>query len=206
MNVRTRRLIGGSIEDRARRRNRYAGVATDTAGRVLMIHLKGEQGWQGPRVRPHEAVVASLLALGEELPSIELTVMRHGPNQIGYQSRSGGGEVQRRTANGIKEYRHVTQVDGDGDDSWRSSEQWLTRSAADACPDFVPQLFEMFDSPRVGDIVYFAADGWCFSTDHDGGHGGCASTDMHIPMHFAGADLPRGTSIPAARLVDLMPT
>ena len=46
----------------------------------------------------------------------------------------------------------------------------------------MPQSVEMFDSPRAGDIVLFAATDWSFNKDDQGGHGSCLPRDMHMPM------------------------
>ena len=70
----------------------------------------------------------------------------------------------------------------------------------------MPQTIEMYDSPRTGDVVIFAAAGWDFSITQKGAHGSCLERDMRIVMYFAGPDLPRGASIRYARLVDLAPT
>lgn len=90
---------------------------------------------------------------------------------------------------------------------WQPSRQWLCRTADTSHPDFVPQAAAMFDSPRTGDVVIFAAAGWDFgAAPQRGAHGSCLHRDMHIPLFFAGPDLPPGTSIPCARLTDLTPT
>jgi hypothetical protein len=92
------------------------------------------------------------------------------------------------------------------DAGWHSSREWLQATAETSHPDFVPQAVDMFDSPRTGDVVVFAAKGWDFSTGQQGAHGSCLARDMRILMYFAGPDLPRGAAIKYARLVDLAPT
>ncbi len=90
---------------------------------------------------------------------------------------------------------------------WQPSRQWLCRTADTNHPDFVPQAAALFDSPRTGDVIIFAAAGWDFgAVPQRGAHGSCLHRDMHIPLFFAGPDLPPGTSIPCARLTDLTPT
>jgi arylsulfatase A-like enzyme len=89
---------------------------------------------------------------------------------------------------------------------WHDSREWLAATAGSAHPDFVPQVVEMFDSPRTGDLVVFAAEGWLLYPNEKAGHGSTVYRDMHLPMFFAGPDLPAGGEIPLARLVDYAPT
>ncbi len=70
----------------------------------------------------------------------------------------------------------------------------------------MPQIVEMFDSPRTGDIVIFAKDDWAFGEKYRGGHGSCVARDMRVPMYFCGPDLPPGGRLGHARVVDVMPT
>jgi hypothetical protein len=91
----------------------------------------------------------------------------------------------------------------DGSDS----RAWLEATAHARYPDLVPQIVAMFDSPRAGRLVFFAAEGWDFSTDDPaGGHGSILPGDMRVPMLFAGPGLQPGGTIPFARNCDLMPT
>ncbi|MCH8854096.1 MAG: hypothetical protein IID41_15810, partial [Planctomycetes bacterium] len=88
---------------------------------------------------------------------------------------------------------------------WHDSRAWLAATADTLHPDFVPQVVEMFDSPRAGDIVLFAAEDWAFDT-WNSGHGSSLAGDMRVPMYFAGPDLAHGGQIDCARNVDIMPT
>jgi len=89
---------------------------------------------------------------------------------------------------------------------WHDSRAWLAATAPTDFPDFVPQVLEMFDSHRAGDIVVFAEDGWTFSDEEPSGHGSCSASDMRVPLYVAGPGLPAGGRIDHARLVDVMPT
>ncbi len=74
-------------------------------------------------------------------------------------------------------------------------------------PDLVPQITAMFDTPRAGHVVFFAADGWDFATGNSrGGHGSVLRADMLVPMLFAGPGVPAGATLPVARNADVMPT
>jgi len=89
---------------------------------------------------------------------------------------------------------------------WHGSRQWLAATAASRFPDFVPQIVEMFDSSRAGDIVVFAAKDWSFGGHEPSGHGSVLAEDMLVPLYFSGPGLPAGGRIDHARLVDVMPT
>jgi|GEM_PF-327695 len=89
---------------------------------------------------------------------------------------------------------------------WHGSRAWLAATAASGFPDFVPQVVEMFDSRRAGDIVVFAANDWTFSPLEPSGHGSCTAADMRVPLYFTGPGLPAGGKIDHARLIDVMPT
>jgi hypothetical protein len=92
------------------------------------------------------------------------------------------------------------------DAGWHDSRSWLNATAHTDLPDFVPQVVEMFDSPRAGDIVVFASESAGFEPKWRGGHGSCLARDMRVPLYFAGPDLSAGAQIDAARLVDVMST
>jgi arylsulfatase A-like enzyme len=70
----------------------------------------------------------------------------------------------------------------------------------------VPQLGEVFQDPRAGEIIIFAAPGWSFCRDYVGGHGGIERDEMLIPMYFAGPGLLPHGKVGTARLADLVPT
>jgi len=89
---------------------------------------------------------------------------------------------------------------------WHNSRDWLAATCASSYPDFVPQVVAMFDSPRAGDIVLFAADDYALTTQSVGGHGSALRRDMEITLYWSGPDLPAGGRVPCARLVDVAPT
>ena len=85
-------------------------------------------------------------------------------------------------------------------------DDWLRASCDSEFPDFVPQICEVFDSNRAGQILLFATRGWDFDKKGLGGHGSVIPSDMNIPFMFAGPGIPKGSHIRTARVVDLMPT
>ena len=185
------------------------------AGRVANIHLRGERGWP---VRPEPAEVLDWINTEpglHELQSVALVALRDTPDRVRVLSSNGSAVIERRLAQDKREYRVVEYVGNpfraSGTASfvaqgWQTSEQWLAATASSAMPDLIPQLVELFDSPRTGDVMVFAEQGWGFERGNRSGHGSCLARDMHIPMYVAGPDLPAGQTIPHARLVDLMPT
>jgi hypothetical protein len=113
--------------------------------------------------------------------------------------------VYQKTGDAIFEHASpppdATATDGS------DSRAWLRLTTRDRYPDFVPQIAAMFDNERTGNIVFFAADGWDFSTaDPHGGHGSVLLEEMRVPMAFAGPGLSPDTPVPCGRSCDLMPT
>lgn len=94
-----------------------------------------------------------------------------------------------------------TLIDG----TFHDGQTWLAASAPGDFPDFVPQIVPMFDSPRAGQIVLFAANGWDFSPADRSGHGSALRQDMIVPFVVAGPGIRQG-EIPTARVVDIVPT
>jgi arylsulfatase A-like enzyme len=198
---------------------RYDAVAHVDAGRVAMVHLAGRRGWV---YRPEPAEVVSWMTTApaaQELPAVEVALARAGPDRVHVLSRDGAAVVERRSDGGVKAYRLlIDRGDPLGyrvdpglssfiDEGWHTSREWLVATAGSRCPDFVPQVVEMFDSPRTGDVVLLAAEGWSFYRRGEvAGHGSCLARDMRIPLYFAGPDLPKGATVDFARLVDLTPT
>jgi arylsulfatase A-like enzyme len=202
-------------------------IVIPDAGRVANIHLRGQRGWN---TRPQPSEVTTWVNAEprlQELPSVALVAIRDGPNRVRAMSSRGSAVIERRIIEGKREYR-VAEYVGDpfrssqseawlaagwqDSEEWlgmtagEDSEEWLGMTAGDAMPDLIAQLVELFDSPRTGDVMVFAEEGWVFERENRGGHGSCLARDMHPPMLFAGPDLPAGGTIPHARLVDLMPT
>ena len=196
----------------------YDAVGAVDAGRVLLLHLRGQRGWSfrpDPQEVDQWVMAEPALPL---LPAIGCVMMRDGPDRIRVRVRNQSAIVERRIEGGTARYRIAAEgndlfgyramppLAAFADVGWHTSRQWLEATIGTAYPDFVPQVVEMFDSPRTGDIVLMAAQGWSFVTHEQGGHGSCLARDMLVPMFFAGPDLPQGGTIPLARFVDVMPT
>lgn len=159
----------------------------------------------------------------QDWPGVGLVCSRDGPDRVRVTATEGQVLIQRRHTQAGPQYRlqypdpardplgyrALPRLADFVNGQWRGSRQWLAATARTAYPDFVPQIVELFDSPRAGDIVLFARPGWGFEdeqTEHRGGHGSCVARDMNVSIFFKGPGLAPGAGIPCARLVDVMPT
>lgn len=218
LRVRTSTLGDGDYARRFDLLQGYDAVASVDAGRVAMVHLRGQRGWLHQPAPDEVFTWAHLEPVVHDLPAVGLVAARGGDDTVRAWSRDGSLKVQRRLENGGMLYRLVEYT---GDPlgylrsaelaqfvraGWHDSRAWLAATAASPHPDFVPQVVEMFDSPRTGDLVVFAAEDWLLYPGERAGHGSTLYRDMHLPMFFAGPDLPAGAEIPLARLVDYAPT
>jgi hypothetical protein len=205
------------------RRAREAEVVVATVGsRWCALYVRGTDEWGPPYYTngPTEDDATPWLSTQFlEHPAVELAAGRRGEDSVWFHTRRGTGWIERRVTNATTEYRyHPEPADALGylDDpalasfveaGWHPSRSWLERTVTSPYPDLVPQLVEMFDSPRSGDIVLFASAGWDFAReDPRGGHGSILPGEMLVPMVIAGPDLPVGAVIPYARNTDVMPT
>lgn len=165
------------------------------------------------------------------IPAIDLIAIRNGQNSVKIFTKKGSAVILRKEYNGQKLYQYIPgqylkdqykgyceikSMTGDHDNPLdypeelcdgrpRSSEDWLYLTCESRYPDFVPQIVEYFDSPRAGDMVIFAAEGYDFSERDLGGHGSVLRADMRIPFIIAGPGIEKKT-IKTARIVDLAPT
>lgn len=206
----------------------FDAVAILGADRRIALHLRDERGWSASPALEHvREFVSAAAANGVDLLQLDgvgLVCFRTGPNSVEVHSRNGAAIVERRLIQSQRFYRYRPHTSADSNPAdplgyltdqvlrdfvqsgWRESRQWLVATAGVEHPDFVPQIVEMFDSPRTGDVVIFAEGDWSFSDRYRGGHGSSVEADMRIPMYFAGPGLPAGGSIACGRLVDLVPT
>jgi hypothetical protein len=204
--------------DRYEKMKEYDAVVAVESARVARIYLQGEHGWS---FTPSSEEVAEWIEAEPaipDLPAVDLALYQVNEDAVGVVSARGRALIERRRVGKQYEYR-IAEYKGDPLDykshslilkmmnsDWHRSRDWLRATAHVSYPDFVPQAVEMFDSPRAGEVVLFAADGWALNEGEKGGHGSIAQRDMRIPMYFAGPDLPRGAEIPYGRLVDVTPT
>ena len=190
--------------------------------RFAAVHLKGPGGWSE---RPTSAQIEAVLGSGPnrlvDHEAIELVAIpaetAEGERAVDLYSRRGRSRVERRRTGGGNLYRYTSAAPGalafDGasgaaveSDAWRDAAAWLDLTAGSAYPGVVPGLADLFDSPRAGDLVLFAAPGWDFAPGSRGGHGGIGAIDTRVPMVFSGAMIDHSAVLPAARLADVTPT
>jgi hypothetical protein len=214
-------LWGGDLADRLERLNRYDLEVIDGSSRRLMVYVRGDKGWMDT---PTRVEVRALMSPGRDglsladLPGVALVCYSEDVDRVAIQAKDARAVVERRQDLGGPSYRLLYER-GDPleylsdpamrsfiEAGWHDSRAWLEATAHRAYPDFVPQIAEYFDAPRAGDLIVFAADGWVFRGHGRGEHGSARAEDMKVPIFFAGADLPRGATIPTARLTDVMPT
>jgi predicted AlkP superfamily phosphohydrolase/phosphomutase len=197
--------------------------------RRCCIHLRaGEHWWGRPTEKQIERFVSQPKAnavygiLPEMLarhPATDLLMVRINDNSVRVQNAKGVGVIDRVVRNGEKLYRYRVTKGTDPlgyasnskasalmDGEYHDADTWLAATLDTPKPDCIVQLIELNDSPRSGDIVLFAADGWAFGGAEKGGHGGLLQHEIIVPWIWAGPGLPAKSSISAARTVDLMPT
>ncbi|MEE9211762.1 MAG: alkaline phosphatase family protein [Phycisphaeraceae bacterium] len=214
LKVRTECLKSKSYDQRQRQLNQNDVILFTDGGRRAVIHLRGRGGWYS---QPDQAEVDELIDQLVQIPAVELVVCRGQPHQVRMRTRDLSAAAERKVEGSTAFYR-LRLFEGNWlgylekpipesglVSPWHDSRDWLRISARGYCPDFVVQIVEMFDSPRAGDIVLFAAEDWAFD-GWSSGHGSCLAADMHVPMYFAGPELQAGGQIDYARNVDIMPT
>lgn len=199
----------------------FDAVVMNGSFRRSVIHLRGVGGWHE---RPSTEAVDRVVRCGAdgdrlyEHPAVELAAIPLSHDRVLVISRAGEAEIERVSEGGSKSYR-LTNKRGDAlgylNDATLSafvnagahdSRAWLVATANTRIPDFVPQVVEMFESPRAGDIVLFASDAGTFEDSEVCGHGSCLSADVKLTLFFAGPGITGGAEIPHCRMVDVMPT
>lgn len=197
---------------------KYDALGRVDAGREMMLHLRGERGWEvTPTPEEIRAWVDAAPAL-TDLDAVDMVLAQLTPDSVQVLSRRGTARIERRGSVGAREYRLVNEQ-GDpvgymsdpslqafAAEGWHDSRNWLAASSQAARPDFVAQAVALFDSPHTGDVVVLAAEDWSLYTGEAGGHGACLARDMHIPMFFSGPGLPAGGRVRDGRMVDFTPT
>jgi len=231
LRVREARINHADRAARARELTRFDAIVVDSGRRRVAVHLRGDNGWETApsqtqinRILQQTGCPSSRWSKGRTLrlqdaPAVGCVAYKT-PSGVRVVTRHGEIQIERQTENGQSAYRvaegeavlHLVSGVTSGlagtfeMTQWHTSREWLSATAESRWPDFVPQMVEMFDSPRAGDLVIFAADDWGLGHADDGGHGSCEARDMRIPMYFAGPGLALGGRIPCGRLVDVMPT
>jgi len=218
MAVGERPFVSGSFEERKRHFETRDAVVIEGGDRRAIIHLPGPGGWhERPRyetvaelVDPRRADGGSLWTNGTVKLIMAPRRWADGHRTVEVYSRSGHSRLSRRQAGAERWYGYevvtTDALNGAVPPGERDAESWLALTVDRPLPDFVVPMFELFESPRAGDIMLVAEKGWQFIQGRRGGHGGVDPGDVLVPMVFAGPGLPAGASIDQARLVDVAPT
>ncbi len=216
------------FENRYRHFMRFDAVVINGGNRRAAIHLRGPDGWfTRPAIEDVRRIVRGDSAGADRNALIHHEAVQlaaypvpgdGGTAVIELASRHGISRITRRHEAGRQLYRY-DRLGGDalGDwadeklsafvrEGWHDEAQWLAATIESPFPDITVQMVEMFASPRAGDLVLFAEPGWDFGESNRGGHGGITRADMYVPLIFVGPDIPKGRTIPLARLVDVTPT
>jgi len=208
-----------SFSQRSKYFRKYNAVLTNGAGRRAVLYLKTGPDWSQPAPPQKITPFADLLV---RQPAVDIIAYRQPPGVI-VQSSRGQALIERKDSAPVpvnrKQYRYRI-IDGKDplgydtltpknelfDGNYHDGRTWLDATVHTSYPDLPAQIAELFDSPRAGDLVVFAADNWDFDPHIIGGHGGVTPGDMRMPMIFAGPGIPKGTTLNTARTVDLAPT
>ena len=203
-------------------------VVTINGAREASIHLRTSQSWSArpgfdevlgfPTTfggQPAESLPELLL----RSPAVDLVAVRAGDDEVRIFGHHGAATIERVDTPSEPSFRYELLTGEDplgyhADERLRTwmangphtSRQWLEATADQRRPDIVPQLVTAFDDPRSGDLILFAAPTWDFAEKYAGGHGGLEREEMIVPFYLAGPGIRPGVEIPAARLVDVVPT
>lgn len=223
LRVRTTSAGGQRLADRERAYRNVDAVVLVDGDRIARVYLQGTGGWHE---QPTRARLESVLRGGpgslSDQEAIDQIAVRHetreGQRVIDLHSRRGQSEIKRRSADGAVLYRYTIAERGALDfgdavdvsfienTGWHDVSAWLAATADSAYPGVIAHLADLFDSPRAGDVVIFAAEGWDFAPGNHGGHGGIGAGDTRVPLVFSGNMIDRSAALDAARLIDVTPT
>jgi len=212
---------------------KYRVVLVDGGPRHAQIFLRCEDNWfDMPTydqvrhfLRDHAPAVyermgrKDIVELLAENPALAVVTVRMDEKNVYVKNSNGSARVTREIdSNGRKTYRYQI-IDHDPldymadrstgeliDGKFYDGQRWLEASCLTDYPDFIPQIVEMYDSRRAGQITIFAREGWDFNLKDQGGHGSVVRNDMIVPFIVAGPGIRRGQCLKTARIVDLMPT
>ncbi|OGQ33758.1 MAG: hypothetical protein A3F16_00355 [Deltaproteobacteria bacterium RIFCSPHIGHO2_12_FULL_43_9] len=86
-----------------------------------------------------------------------------------------------------------------------SSRDWLALTEQSPYPDVIPQMPELFQTSKTGDLIVYASPAYTFSEEYVSGHGGGTRPEMYTPFLFGGRGLDRRDLGPF-RTIDITPT
>lgn len=191
-------------------RSPRAAVMVAGNGSAMIYARPGErrsERWPIERLRQPEAfgTESDLVSLLLREPAVAFLAAQSGHSAIWVGSRGGEAYIRSRG-----EELSYDPVGGDplhlGECRSGNRREWLERSWNGAFPDAVFQLVDQFRSPRSGDLLVAAREGFDFRDryeipEHKSGHGSLTRVHMQTPV-WANQPLP---SVPF-RTVDLFPS
>ena len=164
---------------------------------------------------PPEEVAVEIKLLGEE--EVDWIAIRDGFDRVRIYDTKGGEATLTQTNIGKQffyayayknrdpmEYadnKKISLLDGRA----HPADDWVQQTAASKRPNGVMELSNLFQNPRVGDILIVTKEPWGYRKVKAGTHGSLNQDDMHIPLFIAGPGIPHG-HFKIARGVDLFPT
>ena len=170
-----------SYQKRWKTMHKYDVVCAVDAGRAAKLYFRIKNTWTKrpslEQLRNYDAPVGRIDLVNELLKheAIGWICYSNGDGAVKVFTRRGAAVIQRRVAGGAKTYSDAV-LEGDDPFAYSSdasaktlvgggfytADKWLKATLATPHPDVVSQLPEMFDSPRVGDLVCFASPRWGF--------------------------------------------
>lgn len=148
---------------------------------------------------------------------VGLIFARESDNKFHVFSKSGHSLITRSKLLGFKpEYSYeilggkdpleldVSRVPAQQGD-FLSSRDWLALTEQSPYPDAIPQIPELFQTLKTGDLIVYASPAYTFSDEYVSGHGGGTRPEMYTPFLFGGEGLGRRDLGPF-RTIDITPT
>ncbi len=181
---------------------KFEAVSMVSGNGMAHLYFKGADGWAG-RMRFEELRFKNLLL--DELrfhEAVDLIICQDQQNQL--QLLSGGGQASLAFDEVEQKFHYAYS----GEDPLQifpksqnkvshclSAEESLAMTFDKAFPDAFVQLWQIFKSPRCGDVVVLAKPGFDLREryerhEHKSGHGGLQRDHMQVPF-LANVPLPK---------------
>lgn len=217
-------------QHRCERLSRYDTVVLSESARKCSIHFRYADDWSVRpgdimNATPHSLVagrkdtVGSMVRYLASQPAVRVVAVPTDKDEVTLYGGRGTARLIRRVLGQQTGYRYDV-IDGREplgyeshaaavalmDGTYHSRDDWFAATVGTDAPDLPGQLCEMFDTPRSGDVVLFAANGWGLGWVENAGHGSLSAEEMFVPMLWAGPDIAAGAKVSCARVCDVMPT
>ena len=169
-------------------------------------HEPREGRWPLERLRAHGGfgVHADLVARLVREPAVAFVAAESADQTVVLMDARGTATV-RRSGEWIAYDPGSADPLAEGGPRCASARAWLERTAEGPYPDAAVQLLDQFRSPRTGDLIVIAREGYDFRRrfevpEHRAGHGSLIGAHMRTPL-WSSAPLPGRV----LRTVDLFP-